>query len=478
MRVSILFFIFLVISFSNLKAQDKNITFQNKKALMVPQIKFEPNIDGKLSDEGWNLGKSIILTHMDGAEGSPYDKTLIKIVASKTNIFISFYCQVPNSNELIVKAQNQDEDMSKDDRVTFLISPGIEANTKIFQISVNSKGIIADSVNNDKTWNWEGAVVAVSKGDGFWSVEMSLPLKEFESHLKKLKYKGWRANFFRILPEKGWEDLTEASWTANIGGNSYDIEQAGYIFIESIGDKIPENVISLPVGETQDVLYLNLISVQVPKINKDEILIDGDIREQINAGAIPIFFKKLDNTPDPATGKVIPFKNKTEGWLCTVKNTLVVSIRCYESSMNKIISSEKIRDSGNAWADDSIELFISIGKEESNSYYHIAVNAHGSIYDSFEKNVAWNGNNIKAGTLRKEDFWDLEIQIPFEDLDMTKVQASMGQPWRINIVRHRPIHQAPEEVEEAAWSPTGSTKSHEPSKFGFIFMDIMNAKLK
>lgn len=468
----------LMIMLTPLFTQEKILVYQNKKALVVPSAKFEPNIDGKLSDEVWNLTPSFILNHMNGANGTPFDETSVKVTASKTNLYVSFNCAVPKVGDLIVKAQNQDDEMNNDDAVTVLISPGIEAATKSYLFSVNGKGVIFDSLNKDKTWNWEGATVAVSKGEGFWSVEMSLPLKEFEKDLKKLKLKGWRANFYRIRPEKGWEDLTEASWVSVAGTNPFDAEQAGFIFIDPLGEKAPEGSAMVAAGGEADVLYQNLISTQVPKLAKEDILIDGDLRDQINAGANPIVFKKLDNKPDPTTGKVIPYKNKTEGWLCTVKDSLVVSIRCHETSMEKLVSTEKIRDSGNAWADDSVEIFLKIGQEEGASYYHIAVNAHGSIYDSFEGKVAWNGSNIKAATIRKDTYWDLEVQIPFEDLDMEKIKASMGQPWRFNIVRHRPIHYSGEELEEAAWSPTGSTKSHEPSKFGYIFLESMNAKPK
>lgn len=493
MRISILSIVFFMMAFSSIFSQDKTYSFQNKKALVVPVAKFEPNIDGKLSDEIWNLTQTIVLTHMNGTIGSPYDQTKVKITSSKTNIFVSFYCEVPKDKELIIKAQNPDDDMKNDDAVHLLISPGIETLSKSYLISVNGKNVVTDSfttyivsVNGkgvvsdaaNKEWNWEGITTAVSKGDGFWSVEMSLPIKEFEKDHKKLKLKGWRLNLYRIRPEKGWDDLTEASWMNISGNNPFDGEQAGYMFLDAINEKLPEGALAITIPNEVDVLYLGLVSAQISKLTKDDFLIDGDIREQINVGATPIAFKKLDNKPDPTTGKVIPYKNRTEGWLCTVKDTLVVSVRCYESSMDRLVSSEKIRDSGNTWADDSVELFIGIGPEESKSYYHIAVNAHGSIYDSYEGNVAWNGNNIKAGTVRKEGYWDVEIQIPFEDLDVAKVKAALGQPWRFNIVRHRPIHKAPEELEEAAWSPTGTTKSHEPSKFGYIFMDSMNAKPK
>jgi hypothetical protein len=483
MKTKTLLLIYLIAIFSNLGAQEKLLFFQNKKTQLIPTAKFEPNIDGKLSDEIWNITPPFLLTHLNGSVGSPYDKTAVRITASKTHLFVSFNCEEPKVNELISKAQNPDDDISKDDCVTVLISPGVEPITKTYQFSVNGKGIVFDSLNKDKAWNWEGATVAVAKSENFWSVEMSLPFNIFEKDLKKVKARGWRANFYRIRPERaGWEDLTAASWVSVTGSNEYDGEQAGFIFIEPLGEKIPDSATPLVVAAETE--YLSIVSVQVPKFNKDEIAIDGDIRDQINAGSIPITFKRIDGKLDVTTAKPIVLKNKTEGWLCTSKDSLVVSVRCYDTSMDKLVSSEKMRDNGNAWMDDSVELFIGIGQEESVTYYHIAVNAHGSIYDSLVKmpdksgNNAWNGNNIKAATVRKELYWDLEVQIPFEDLDMEKVKASNGQPWRFNVIRHRPVHQADEEIEEAAWSPTNSPQSHVPSRFGYIFMDFMNAKPK
>ncbi len=459
---------------SSIYSQEKILMYQNKKAQVVPLAKIEPFIDGKLSDEIWNQIPPITLTHLNGLAGSPYEKTNVRIVATKTNIFISFFCEEAKPNELIAKAQNADDDMSGDDSVSFLISPGLEKDPKVFLISVNSKGVISDSLNNDKTWGWEGATVLVTKGEAFWAVEMSLPIAVFEKDYKKIKTKAWRANIYRVRPERGWDDTTASSWVSIVGSSIFDIDQAGYLFFEALNEKLLEGTTFL--GTSPEWEYLGLPAAQVPIIKKDEILIDGDIREQINGGAIAVLFKKLDNKPDPNTNKTVPLANKTEAWLCTVKNTLVVSIRCYDPSMDKIMSTEKIRDVSNIWADDSVEIFLKIGPDENGPYYHIAVNAHGSIYDSFDMKPEWNGKNIKAATLRKDNYWDVEVQIPFEELDIDKIKATTSQPWRFNIVRHRASHFEGEGIEEGAWSPTFSNKSHVPAKFGYIFMDEFNAR--
>lgn len=474
LKTNILILALLYLLVCNMNAQEKVMMYQNKKAQVVPSPKFEPFIDGKLSDEIWNLTPAITLTHLSGLAGSPYEKTHVKMVANKTNIFLSFFCEETKPNELIAKANNNDDDLTNDDAISFLISPGLEKEPKVFLISVNSKGVIFDSLNGDKTWGWEGASVAVQKGENFWSVEMALPFSVFEKDYKKVKTKGWRINLFRVRPERGWDDTTVASWSSVTGNVMFDVDQAGYMFFESLNERLLEGTTVL--GASPEWEYQSLPAAQVPSLKKDEILIDGDIREQINGGAIALQFKKLDNKPDPTTNKTTPLSNKTEAWLCTVKNTLVVSVRCYDPTMEKLMSTEKIRDASNIWSDDSVEIFLKIGPDETGPYYHVAVNAHGSIYDSFDLKPEWNGKNIKAATLRKDNFWDVEVQIPFDDLDIDKIKAVANQPWRLNVVRHRASHMEGEGIEEGAWSPTFSNKSHVPAKFGYIFMDEFNAR--
>jgi len=476
LQSKILILFILIFFVASVNGQEKIMVYQNKKVQMVPFAKIEPFIDGKLSDEIWNQTPPIVLTHLSGLVGSPYEKTNVRVVTTKTHIFLSYYCEETKPNELIAKAQNADDDMSNDDAISFLISPGLEKDPKVFLLSVNSKGIVSDSLNNDKSWGWDGATIVVTKGETFWVVEMSLPIAVFEKEYKKAKTKGWRANFYRIRPERGWDDRTASSWASINGSSIFDVDQAGYIFLEALNEKTLEGTAVL--GATPEWEYLSLPAAQVPVLKKDEILIDGDIREQINGGAIGLLFKQLDNKPNPTTNKIVPLTHKTEAWVCTVKNTLVVSIRCYDSSMDKLLSTEKIRDGGSIWADDSVEIFLKIGPDENGPYYHIAVNAHGSIYDSYDLKPNWNGNNIKAAALRKDNFWDVEVQIPFDDLDKDIIKATISQPWRFNIVRHRASHFAGEGIEEGAWSPTFSNKSHVPAKFGYIFMDEFNARPK
>ena|GEM_PF-1333004 len=190
----------------------------------------------------------------------------------------------------------------------------------------------------------------------------------------------------------------------------------------------------------------------------------------------------------------------TEAYLLWDDSNLYIGIRCYESSMDAIRISNTERDK-DEWKDDMVQIFIDTTPEAAESYYHIAVNPIGAVFDQeveearqdermtrrlksrflnfeFEDSrkrrlvksklgVRWNTDGLFDTDMRS-DLWSIEAGIPFSALN-TKPEE--GGIWRFNLYR---MEQRREE--HTYWSPTYMSDNwpHVPFRFGELVFTAEN----
>ena len=190
----------------------------------------------------------------------------------------------------------------------------------------------------------------------------------------------------------------------------------------------------------------------------------------------------------------------TEAYLLWDDSNLYIGIRCYESSMDAIRISNTERDK-DEWKDDMVQIFIDTTPEAAESYYHIAVNPIGAVFDQeveearqdermtrrlksrflnfeFEDSrkrrlvksklgVRWNTDGLFDTDMRI-DLWSIEAGIPFSALN-TKPEE--GGIWRFNLYR---MEQRREE--HTYWSPTYMSDNwpHVPFRFGELVFTAEN----
>ncbi len=135
---------------------------------------------------------------------------------------------------------------------------------------------------------------------------------------------------------------------------------------------------------------------------------------------------------------------------------LYLGVRCDEPLMGQV-QADAAPGSGRVWTDDCVELFLD--PEGDGTYAHLIVNAAGVRQDDLpaERAVApaWT-----AAAGRGEDFWSVEIAVPFTDLEAPAPEP--GQAWRMNLCRSRlPVREA------TCWSPTFDG-FHVPERFGVL----------
>ena len=109
---------------------------------------------------------------------------------------------------------------------------------------------------------------------------------------------------------------------------------------------------------------------------------------------------------------------------------LYLFIKCEEPHMDRIVA--ELGDMENIWKDDCVEIFLQ-PEGRKDEYYQFIINSIGSRWNGVfidRKNTLTNLGNWNAAVYRGEDFWSIELKIPFTYLNnKDKVE------WRANIAR-------------------------------------------
>lgn len=154
-----------------------------------------PVIDGSLDDDCWKnavaAGPFILNTQNRFAK----EQTTVRFAYDDENLYVAFHCLEsclkPVENRLHefkndVK-ENDNPAIYNDDSVLLLLKPSADS-PAAYDFVINSNGAVLDSKcaapdfweTRDMKWSG-GARTAVSRGSGFWNVEMAIPLASLEA---------------------------------------------------------------------------------------------------------------------------------------------------------------------------------------------------------------------------------------------------------------------------------------------------------
>lgn len=89
------------------------------------------------------------------------------------------------------------------------------------------------------------------------------------------------------------------------------------------------------------------------------------------------------------------------------------------------------------WNDDDLELFFDIKKSQKD-YIRLFQNAAGIRFNSLQRWVEnkYFKSKYKSAIVIGDNFWALEMEIPWSDIDLKKGPSS-GDEWAFNVGRHR-----------------------------------------
>ncbi|MBE6357073.1 MAG: hypothetical protein E7058_08190 [Lentisphaerae bacterium] len=168
------------------------------------------------------------------------------------------------------------------------------------------------------------------------------------------------------------------------------------------------------------------VTINVAGITGTAPVIDGKLDDAIwqNAAKVPPFFsrKKVAAPADPQT-EVKMFYNA---------EALFIGAKLYEPDMKNLVARFDQNDLG-IYNDDCLEFLLDTGGEKN--YFHFAINALGSVFDARAGKSVWNAQGMKVKSFRGQDFWSLEIMLPFSAFRTPTPEP--GEYFGIRLARER-----------------------------------------
>jgi hypothetical protein len=173
-------------------------------------------LDGAVTEDCWHDPVTRFFAPDGGL--SKTDPVKFYFAHDKDYLYLAALCSDTKADSLRAKVTQHDGSVSSEDCVGFFLQP-INKSGVVYQVYINPLGTIFDQkltkgndgwVTPDKSWNVV-CDVKTSKGNGFWSMEARLPVKQFGAALNSGDQ--WRLNFRRKQPRL----KSAADWQAPIG---------------------------------------------------------------------------------------------------------------------------------------------------------------------------------------------------------------------------------------------------------------------
>ncbi len=156
-------------------------------------------------------------------------------------------------------------------------------------------------------------------------------------------------------------------------------------------------------------------------------------------------------------------------------DNLYFGIECKDADRTALTNTVTRRDDPAIFDGEELEILL---ETQNHSYYQLAISPGGGLFDADWKkgrDPLWN-SNAEVATHIDGDTWSAEIRIPIMDQKQDDIQPMLGvagimpismYPWYFNVCRHS-VHK--QEIENSAFSPTGTNSFHMPLKFGKLYM--------
>jgi len=194
-----------------------------------PKAARPPVIDGKLQDVAWRASPVLTMGTLTG-RGRPGAATEVRALRDDENLYVAFKLVEPNTARLRRNVKNPDGPVWSDDSVELFISP--TGDRRYYHLGVSAGGALYDSGGKGAPAWSSHASHAVAVGDGFWAVEIAIPLGTMG--VKGAPAREWRANFNRTrYAGGGSEDL---AWAPTHSSSSHVPDKFGYL---SFAEKDP-----------------------------------------------------------------------------------------------------------------------------------------------------------------------------------------------------------------------------------------------
>ncbi len=160
---------------------------------------------------------------------------------------------------------------------------------------------------------------------------------------------------------------------------------------------------------------------------KREVTLDGCLGDPawVTAPLIPEMKNMHSKTP---------LGPPTDVRLLYSPTALYIGAVMHEPDMEHLVAQFDQNDLG-IYNDDCLELIVD-PTGRPHMFYHIVVNALGSIFDARDGKVNWNGDGFVAATSRHADKWIVELKLPYAAFDNLSMPEP-GEFWGLRVARER-----------------------------------------
>jgi len=186
-------------------------------------------------------------------------------------------------------------------------------------------------------------------------------------------------------------------------------------------------------------------TITIPAVPKAPV-IDGKPEDACwkNATAVTKFVATKGFAASPPLRYGLDFSlGHSELRLCYDQRALYAYFKCHEEHMPLLQMKIEKRD-GSTWKDDCLEFFFD-PERTRNVAYHLIFNPVPALYDAKEEGSTkgeekikedrkWNWDGAEARVERGEDYWALEVALPF---DAAGGAPKLGDVWGANFCRQR-----------------------------------------
>jgi hypothetical protein len=145
----------------------------------IPVVDTPPCITGDLSDPAWRQGLKVGSFRM--GKNTPPDPTEAYVLATQSDLFISFVCHEQRMASLRVNHRGRDSEVWLDDSVEVFLNPDMLGDA-VYQIVINAAGELKDARGEGGkpgSDEWNGDIeVKTSQASDRWIAELRIPLAD------------------------------------------------------------------------------------------------------------------------------------------------------------------------------------------------------------------------------------------------------------------------------------------------------------
>lgn len=181
-------------------------TVSDENLIVASDDQGKITIDGFLNESSWQKAQVFHLEHSLSQEKPSVD-TAFQFVCDGRTLYLGVRCEQPARTPVVVKCTRRDDEVWMDDCVGLSIDPWGQGK-EYYRFLFTPKGTLWDARsfsgrNEDYTWNAEGVLIASQIGEGFWSVELAIPIYNFlvsessELSINDINDTTWRFNVTR-----------------------------------------------------------------------------------------------------------------------------------------------------------------------------------------------------------------------------------------------------------------------------------------